>query len=107
MWETIVTGVFGDRVTIGQENGPEVEVAVFGDEHYARYETPEGYTVVYDPDRGLFTYALVRDGRFESSGIPMSQRPPPELERHAQESAAVRLARAAERSASSSQPGSP
>ena len=93
-------GVFGERVPIGQANGPDVELIVYGDEHYARYETPEGYSVVYDSGRGLFTYALLRDGRFESSGVPLSDPPPPGAQLHAQESAAVRLAKAAERQAS-------
>ena len=94
-----MAGIFGERVTIGQENGADVELVVHGDEHYARYETPDGYSVVYDPERGLFTYALLRDGRFESSGVPLSEPPPPGAQLHAQESAEVRLAKSAERQA--------
>jgi hypothetical protein len=94
-----MAGMFGERVTIGQEHGPDVDLVVHGDEHYARYETPDGYSVVYDSERGLFTYALLRDGRFESSGVPLNNPPPPGAPMHAQESADVRLAKAAERQA--------
>lgn len=100
-------GVFGERVSIGQANGSDVELVVYGDEHYARYETPDGYSVVYDFEKGLFTYALLRDGRFESSGVPLSDPPPPGAQLHGQESAAVRLARAAERQASRGGPDRP
>ena len=94
-----MAGVFGERVTIGQANGPDVELVVHGDEHYARYETPDGYSAVYDQDLGLFTYALLQDGRFHSSRVPIGQAPPPGAQQHAQESAEVRIAKAAERQA--------
>jgi hypothetical protein len=94
-----MAGVFGEQVTIGQANGPDVELVVHGDEHYARYETPDGYSAVYDENLGLFTYALLRDGRFHSSGVPVGQAPPPGAQQHAQESAEVRIAKAAERQA--------
>ena len=97
-------GVFGERVTIGQEHGPEVELVVYGDEHYARYETTDGHSVIYDAERGLFTYALLQDGRFESSGVPLSDPPPPGAQLHGQESPDVRLAKAAERQAARGNP---
>ena len=92
-----MTGVFGKKVAIGQENGPEVDVVVYGDEHYARYETPDGYSVIYDPDKGLFCYAVLRNGRFVSSGVPMTKSPPPQAQKHAEESPEVRQAKVAER----------
>lgn len=102
-----MTGVFGETLTLGQENGPDVELVVFGDEFYARYETKDGYAVVYDSDLGLFCYALVLDGRFVSSGVPMTEEPPPDLERHAKESEAVRRAKAAEKIAARTPPDEP
>jgi hypothetical protein len=91
-----LSGVFGETVTIGQENGPDVELVVFGDEHSARYETRDGYPVLYDRALGLFCYALVRDGRFESSGVAVDRPPPAGARAHARESSAVRRARAGE-----------
>ena len=99
-----MTAIFGETLTFGQENGPDVELVVFGDEFYARYETKAGYTVMYDSDLGLFCYALVLDGRFASSGVPMTEEPLPELELQAKESDAVRHAKAAERIAARSPP---
>jgi hypothetical protein len=71
-----MTGIFGETLPFKQENGPDVQLVVFGDEHYARYETEDGYTVVYDKDRGLFCYATLIDGSFVSSGVPISEPPP-------------------------------
>jgi hypothetical protein len=40
-----MSAIFGELLTFGQENGPDIRLRVFGDEHYARYETVDGYTV--------------------------------------------------------------
>ena len=45
--EGVVSAIFGETLSFGQERGPEVQLVVFGDEHYARYENLDGYTVVY------------------------------------------------------------
>jgi len=99
-----VTAIFGERLTFGQEKGPDVELVVFGDEYYARYETADGYPVIYDEDLGLFTYALLNDGKFGSSGVPLAQAPPPEGQPHVQESEAVRHAKVAEKVAARTPP---
>ena len=90
----------GQKVTIGQANGPDIELIVRGDELYAHYETPAGYPVVYDHARGLFCYALLVKGRFHSSGVPATAAPPPAARRGGAESTSVRLARAGAREAS-------
>jgi hypothetical protein len=95
--EEIVTAIFGETLTFSQENGPDVQLNVFGDEFYARYETEDGYTVIYDPALGLFSYVLLDEGRFVSSGVPISEVPPPEVQPHAREADAVRQAKAAEK----------
>jgi hypothetical protein len=99
-----MTGVFGKKVAIGQENGPDVDLVVFGDEHYARYETPDGYSAIYDPKLGLFSYAIVRNGQFESSGVPITNDPPPRAQKHAEEAPEVRLAKVAAKQASRGEP---
>jgi M6 family metalloprotease-like protein len=86
-----MSAIFGETLIFRQDNGPDVELVVFGDEFYARYETRDGYTVVYDPDRGLYCYAvLLNDERFASSGIPISKRPPSDIRRGLQESEIIR-----------------
>lgn len=82
--------IFGETLTFGQENGPDVQLVVFGDEFYARFENTDGYSVMYDTDQGLFCYAVLLDGRFVSSGVPMTQAPPPGLRRHLEEAEAIR-----------------
>jgi hypothetical protein len=102
--EESMTAIYGERLTFGQENGPDVEMIVFGDEYYARYETENGYPVLYDDALGLFTYALLDDGRFFSSGVPISQAPPLEAQQHAQESDPVRHAKVAAKLAARTPP---
>ena len=92
-----MSAIFGELMSFDQEKGPEVKLRVFGDEFYARYETEEGYTAIYDDDLGLFTYARLKDGRFLSSGLDLSRSPPPDLEKHLEESDEVRLNKAAKR----------
>lgn len=90
-----MTGIFGDTFPFKQENGPDVSLVVHGDESYARYETPDGYTVIYDSGLGLYTYALTDDqGSFVSSKTPTTEKPPANLPLHLEESFEVRAAKA-------------
>jgi M6 family metalloprotease-like protein len=85
-----MSAVFGELLTFGQEKGPDVRLVVTGDERYARYETPDGFTTVYDDEQGLFCYAVLVEGRFVSSGEPISAAPPTGIRRHLKENAQVR-----------------
>ena len=85
-----MVGVFGEKVSLGQANGPDVELIVRGTEFYATYETPDGFPAVYDESLGLFCYARIVGGEFETTGIPVTSPPPPSVERHATESDEVR-----------------
>lgn len=67
-----------------------MRLRVYGDEFYARYEDLDGYTVVYDPDQGLYCYALLIRGEFVSSGVDISQTPPLGARRHFKEGEEVR-----------------
>lgn len=100
-----MTFVPRQRVVLGQANGPDVELVVEGDEWYATYETASGHPVVYDDTLGLFSYARIADGRFESTGVPISQAPPPDsAPPHAQEDASVRAAKVLEKEAKRASP---
>jgi|GEM_PF-6813581 len=57
---------------ISQENGPEVGLRIYGDEFCARNEAEGRYTVIHDEGLGKFTYALLKDGSFVSSGVDIS-----------------------------------
>ncbi|QTA80688.1 Peptidase, M6-like [Desulfonema limicola] len=82
--------IFGEKRTFPQGEGPDVQLKVFGDEFYARYENINGYTVVYDPDIEKYCYASLIDGRLVSSSIPISRRPPDGLRRHLHEDKNIR-----------------
>jgi len=86
-----MSAIFGETLVFSQGNGyDDVKLVVFGDEFYARYETEDGYTVVYDTDRGQYCYAIILEGRFASSGAPTTKRPPTGIRRHLKESESVR-----------------
>jgi hypothetical protein len=89
-----MTAIFGEVVSLAQRKGPDIKLRVFGDEFYARYETEDGYTVIYDQNRGLFVYALLKEGRFISSGIGLDLIPPSGILPHLEESPEVRQSKA-------------
>jgi M6 family metalloprotease-like protein len=92
--------ILGEKLTFGQRSGPEVRLVVQGDEFYARHETENGYTTVYDGTLGLFCYAVLVGGAFVSSGMPITAGPPPGVPRHLHEAPAIRRGkRAAQRRA--------
>ena len=92
-----MSAIFGEMLTFGQANGDDVRLRVFGDEHYARYEDADGYSVVYDDELGLFCYARLATGAFRSTGVPLDRDVPAGLVRHLQEAQETVVARAAAR----------
>jgi hypothetical protein len=89
-----MSAIFREMMTFPQEKGPEVKLVVNGDEFYSQYETEDGYSAIYDRDLGLFCYAFIKDGAFTSSGIPISQSPPKNLDRHLEEKDEIRKTKA-------------
>lgn len=90
-----MSGIIDQKVSLGQANGPEVELIVSGTRAYATYETLDGYPAIYDTGAGLFCYARVVDGSYESTGVPVTAEPPDGVEPHAKESERVRAAKIA------------
>jgi hypothetical protein len=88
-----MSGIMGQKVNLGQEKGPDVELIVSGTALYATYETLDGFPTIYDEDLGLFCYARVVAGRYESTGVPITSPPPPAVNQHEQESEEVRAAK--------------
>jgi hypothetical protein len=92
-----MVGVFGEKASLGQANGSDVDLIVRGTEFYATYETLDGFPVIYDDSLGLFCYARIVGGGFETTGIAVTSPPPPGVERHATESDEVRIRKIEER----------
>ncbi len=90
-----MSALFGERVILGQANGPDVELIVSGDEWYASYQTVNGFPAIYDEGHGLFCYARLVGGAFVSTGVAVTDPPPPDVEPKSEESGAVRQAKAA------------
>ena len=67
---------------VGQPDGSAAEVRWFGDEFYHWMESPDGFTVVSDPQTGWLCYAEVSaDGeRLVSTGIRLGDLPPAGLD---------------------------
>ena len=89
----------GEKVSLGQASGADVELVVEGDNEYASYETTDGFPVVYDDSLGLFCYTALDSGRLLSTGVPMAETPPPSCPRHGRESQEVRREKSAQRQA--------
>ena len=92
-----MSGIFGELLNFPQENSLDVQLRVFGNEHYSRYEEADGYSVVYDEAKGRFCYADLAGNRFNSTGVTLDEPPPAHLVRHLQESLIVRRAKSEER----------
>ncbi len=58
----------GEVQKFKQPNGKTIQLKVFGDEFYARYEDLDGYTAIRDVD-GYFCYAKLDSGRFVPSKV--------------------------------------
>ena len=82
--------VDGLIVVLGQSKGGDVQLRIFGDEFYSRYETLDGYTVLYDVDIGLYAYATLANGHLVSSGVPIGKPLPAGLRRHLKDDPSVR-----------------
>ena len=85
-----MSALIGETIVCGQHTGGEVQLRIFGDEFYARHETLDGYTVVYDNDVGRYCYAVLGAGRFISSGVYIGKPLPVGLRKHLKETPSVR-----------------
>ena len=56
---------FNKEFTFINPDGTTVTVRGWGDQHHARFETPEGFTVIKDPETGFFHYAKPTDDGFD------------------------------------------
>lgn len=82
--------ILGKIRTFPQGDGPRIQLRVFGDEFYARYETLDGFTVVYDTHFEKYCFAVLVKGNLTSSGSPIDKPVPNGLVRHLQEDKDIR-----------------
>lgn len=80
----------GEVILCDQSVGDPIQLRIYGDEFYARRETLDGYTVVYDSQQRLYCYANLAVGRFISTGVPVYKPPPANLPKHLKEDPEVR-----------------
>ncbi len=60
---------FAKEFTFTQPDGTSLPVKGWGDQHYARFETIDGYSVIEDPVSGAYQYATLTQGILAPSGI--------------------------------------
>jgi hypothetical protein len=80
----------GEVTRVDQRVGDALQLRIFGDEFYARRETLDGYTVIYDTEQHRYCYATLAVGRFVSTGIPVHKPVPRSLRKHLKEDPDVR-----------------
>ena len=51
--------LLGEIRSFPQGNGPDIQLKVFGDEFYARYENRDGYSAIYDTNLEKYCYAVL------------------------------------------------
>lgn len=87
----------GYASTFTQPDGTQISLRFYGDEFYARTETAEGYTVLFDPATKSYSYAslssdgrnLVDTGMRVGSGNPQTLGVAKRLDTHAEERSAL------------------
>ena len=62
---------YDKEFTFTQPDGTQFQVRGRGDQHYAVFETLDGFTVVQDPETGFYCYARVNEdaSELESTGV--------------------------------------
>ncbi|MES2997303.1 MAG: M6 family metalloprotease domain-containing protein [Verrucomicrobiota bacterium] len=77
-------GPKGRPIRWTQPSGAKLELRVFGDDLYARTETQDGYTVVFDQASATYFYAHRSSDRTEllATNIPADAPPPPTVATH-------------------------
>ncbi|MCS7089255.1 MAG: M6 family metalloprotease domain-containing protein [Verrucomicrobiota bacterium] len=76
----LVAAPFETEFHFRQPDGTVIRLRGSGDEFQARFETSEGYTVIYDQKLQAYCYArLAVDGRLVSTGVPVHVETPERL----------------------------
>ncbi len=77
--------VFRQEASLGQGKRPDEELIVSGTGAYAACETIDGFPAIYDDFLGRFCYARLVGGAYESTGMPVTSPPPPDILRIARQ----------------------
>jgi M6 family metalloprotease-like protein len=77
-----MSAIFGELLTFPQRVGGEIRLRTFGDEHFSRLETEEGFTALYDAAVGAYCYAQLAGNQLQSSGVKLNQAVPAGIVRH-------------------------
>jgi hypothetical protein len=77
----MVRPFFGKTYVFTQPDGSEIKVRGWGDQHYAVFETLDGYAIVKDPDTGFYCYAELSENKDNllSTGVKVGLQDPTNL----------------------------
>ncbi|WP_432328152.1 M6 family metalloprotease domain-containing protein [Mucilaginibacter sp. P25] len=67
---------YAQQFTFRQPDGSLLQVRGWGDQHYAHFETLDGYTVIRDPKTRFYHYAVISNGVLTPSGIQAGKADP-------------------------------
>lgn len=67
---------YAQQFTFRQPDGSLLQVRGWGDQHYAHFETLDGYTVILDPKTRFYHYAVRSHGVLAPSGIQAGKTDP-------------------------------
>lgn len=70
------------EITLEQPEGTSFRAHLFGDEWDNGFETANGYTIVENPENGVWEYAIKASGRLVPSGRAVGRETPPNVHRH-------------------------
>ncbi|MFB0842864.1 M6 family metalloprotease domain-containing protein [Paenibacillus oleatilyticus] len=87
-----MSAIFGE-VLVFPHGDKELKLRVFGDEFYARYETLDGYSVIYDENLGKYCYADLINGRLVSTGKEVTGPVPVGIPPHLKEDLSVQTSK--------------
>ncbi|MDO8161788.1 M6 family metalloprotease domain-containing protein [Bacillus toyonensis] len=84
-----MSAIVGEILSFPHGND-KIKLRVFGDEFYARYESIDGFTAIYDNDLGIYCFADLQDGKFISSGKDITGPVPQGIPHHLKEDSSVK-----------------
>ena len=71
-----MSAIFGETLTFTQAEADPIRLVVYGDDMHARYETVDGYTVLYNEDVGQYCYAEKTDEGLRPTEVTAGGAPP-------------------------------
>lgn len=87
-----MNGVFRQEASMGQGKRPDVDLFVSGTAKHTSSKTVDGFPAIYDDFLERFCYARLLGETYESTGVPVTSPPPPDILRKERKPDTIRAA---------------